>query len=717
MKFKHYIASISAITALLTACNQKLPAPVYTVGDADNDIVLKAGVSDSPVGLMTKAADENHGSHVAFTSGTMVALRVDGTWTGHVPEDVKQKTNATLGDASDNHNPLSTFSPAIFWDDYGTADPDNKNTGRAKGLTIYGAAVNGKDYLLDETGRSLAALNDESSTWASIAWNVGSPENCIINQKDAGWADYDLLTSNNVTEPNTYKFSQHNDGKLMEFTHAMTKVTVQLTAGLGFPRTNESQSATAYFEAQPEVTLKDFYYKGTVNAEAKTSTHEGSTASIQMHPDPAYEDKAHTATLDALVFPGNSFENATQILELTADGNTFKVTATELNKAIDEAISKKATTKYPAEAGDHSLQQAWNYLIKITVNKTDIAITATILNWKEIQTTEEAPKINVTATYGYAEGAVDGSTAFTGNYDLFRSLTKATGYDENTNTPGPIDYAARYTNPNWDKTIYWPDHQTHYFFRGVYPQVGTAASGTTAVGAEAVTTVSGNDVVAVANAEYTNATYPSDLAIAIPRKTNGDFDETCHDTGHTATEGICATEGVIKLNFEYAMSKIEIRLKSTAAAPGNIDMTNDNTTVEIIGGYAKARIKLSDGLHDAYADEDKGDYTLSKLETPVTDFRVTTRDAVVPQSIGNDVKFRVTVTTDNNSTPDTSDDKTDVYECQVNLIKVKDSETPVNEWAHGKHYIYELNVNKTAISTTATIKDWVTVNAEDDIWF
>lgn len=713
VRFCKYI--FGAALAALTACNVKLPAPVPPVGDADGAIVLRAGVNDGPVGPMTKA-DENHAKHVAFTENTEVALRVDGTWTGHDPVNVKKKTVATLGAKSNEHNPLSTYTPSIFWDDYGTADPVNESTGRAQGLTIYGAAVNGETSL--PTG--LSGLDATSGTWTSLAWNVGTPDGTnTINQKDAGWASYDLLTSNNVVGGNTYKFTEHNTGKLLEFTHAMTKVTVQLKADKGFPG-YDTDPASAHFEAQPEVTLKGFYYTGTVNVETKTSTpNTGSTANIQMHPDPAYDGSAHTATLNAMVFPGKAFNNADEILTLTADGNTFNVTAAELNKAIDKAITNKSTTKYPAAAGDRSLKQAWNYLIQITVQKTDIILSATILQWEEVATDPETPVINVTATYGYTAGAVSGSTAFTGDYDLFRSTTKATGYDENTTTPG-IDYAARYTDSNWDKTIYWPNHQTHYFFRGVYPQVGTAVSGTTALpNPEAVTTVNSKDVVAVANATYTTATYPSDLAIAIPRKADGSPDETCHDTGHTVTEGICATEGVINMNFEYAMSKVEVRLKSSAVGAGHIAMTKGNTKVEIIGGYNKARIQLSDGLHDAYVDAtDKGDYTLSKLLSPADGFLVTTLDAVVPQNIGDGVKFRITVTTGNNGTPlDPSDDPTDVYECRVNLIKVKNTTTAVNEWAHGKYYIYELDVNKTAVKMEATITDWTRVEGEEDVWF
>lgn len=732
MSIKSYI--YIATLAILASCSDDMTSPTYTVGEAINAITLRAGINEGGEGVHTRAGAEDHHTtpgHVNFTDGTKLRLRVDGTWTGHAPEAVSKTTTATTGDQTGNdnlHNKVDfTDAEQLYWDDYGTADPSNATTGRTTGLTIYGVAVNG------------VTTAPAVSSWTAQPWNVGEPSTGVINQT-GGWATKDFLTSNNIqvvdnekpyATDGTYKFQNYIDdlkngtttsSNLLEFTHAMTKITVNLTAGEGFPGWSSATPNDGKFENEPSVTLKSFYYTGNVNVEAKTSNATTSNkADINMHLTATAINK-HTATLDALVFPGNQFSatigaapnytptSATDILELNADGNIYKVTAAQLVKAI-------AGTSITGTPVNGTLEQGKNYILNIIVNKTDIEVTATIKNWVNVPTEDALPKINVTATYGYTAGTLS-STAFTNNYDLFRSTVKATGYDEDTSADG-IQYAARYTSPNWSKTIYWPDHQTHYFFRGVYPQVGTVVSGTTALASpEAVTKANGNDVVAVANATYTEATYPSDLAIAIPRGTTpGSYDENCKESGHTSQEGICATEGTIHMNFEYAMSKVEVRLKSTATGQGHIALTKENTKVEIIGGYSKARIKLSDGLHDGYVDADKGNYTLSNLTTAETGFLVTTRDAIVPQVIGNDVIFRITVTNDNGTPGDTSDDTTDVYECKVNLINVKNTTTPVTEWAHGKHYIYELDLNKTDVVVTATLKDWVEITASDNVWF
>ena len=90
---------------------------------------------------------------------------------------------------------------------------------------------------------------------------------------------------------------------------------------------------------------------------------------------------------------------------------------------------------------------------------------------------------------------------------------------------------------------------------------------------------------------------------------------------------------------------------------------------------------------------------------------MTTFDAVMPQVLGDDVLFKITVTN--------ADGTHDVYHAQVNTIKgAKNGETPalITEWKHGEHYIYTLDVKKSQIFVSATITDWTTVDASDDVW-
>lgn len=704
------------LAALLTACSDELTAPTYTVGEAVNAVTLRAGISEGGNSVQTRAVDGNHagnangGDHVPFkiSPATQLRLRVDGTWLGKGFSDdlVSKLTTATIGAVTgyeNKHNVVSfSNSEQLYWDDYGTADPANMpsvvGNGRDKGLTIYGVAVEG------------LATAPAVSDWKALSWTLDADQTGGFNKKD-------LLISNNVTSTadGTYKFDDYvydltNDpdrsSNLLEFTHAMSKITVNLVAGEGFPTTGVGATAKK-FTAVPEVLLTSNLYgetsksewaytAGTVNVMTGAVSSPNTLDAITTATTKT-DDTEFTVIKEALVVPGSAFAENAQVLSILADGNRYYVSSEKMRAAISAAIT---ASKHP---DSYTTQPGKNYVFQVTVNKTGIEVTATIKDWENVTAAPVTPIINFSGCYG------ETGTNFGKGFTLYRSTNVDGSYisgiaEGNSST---VSYnASAYT---MSPQLYWPDHQTHYFFRGVWPQVGTAVGPATG-------NVKAN-AIDVTNVTYVPGKYPSDLMIGMPRKADGTTDEHCKTTHNV--DGICATdaadgathatEGLIHLNFEYAMSKVEVRLKSSATDASHIDLTKDNTTVEIVGGYNKARIKLSDGLHDTYADADKGNYTLSNLTTAETGFLVTTRDAIVPQEIGNDVIFRITVTNDNGTT--------DVYQCKVKLINEQGTTTPVTEWAHGKHYIYELDLNKTAINVTATLTDWVEVTAKDNVWF
>ncbi|MCQ2222180.1 MAG: fimbrillin family protein [Bacteroidaceae bacterium] len=756
----NFIASVFLLSACVNSVEETAIRANFTVGDEDNEIVLMAGVRDGGTSVTTRAADPGHSNHTPFKSVTKMALRIDGTWLGNDPESIIKSTSATITTnkvKDDKHNEVKfEGTEKCYWDDYGTADPANmslKNAsdeeqhvgnGRDKGLTIYAACVEG-----ESTAPTI-------SSWTSQPWSVGTPTSGVINQT-GGWANVDLLTSNNITASadGTYKFddwmndlknSSSTASNLLIFTHAMTKITVELTAGLGF--------VDSKFVGNPTVKLLGFYYTGNVNVVNKSSSPT-STANIDMHRSDGGAGNT-TATYDALVFPGNTFDNGTDILTLTADGNTYFVTAKELNAAIQKAIDETATTGYPTNM-DNALLHGWNYKLKITVNQTDIKVEATIVDWKDVEADEEAPKINFSQCYGQ-----DG-TNFGKDFTLYRSKNVTGSYingltEDNSST---VSYASsKYT---MSPQLYWPDHQTHYFFRGVWPVVDSKDTSAEPQQLGPTSSQVKASYVEVANVAYKQGYYPSDLMIGMPRKEDGTLDETCK-AGHNK-QGICATdaaedgthannkEGLIHLNFEYAMSQVEVELKtvdSPDAAKVNI---NANTVVELVNVYNSGEVKLSDG--SVSVSGDKGSYTLDVVEGSGNELK--RHSAIVPQVLtysteeaqkANNLRFKITVTNDDavlyanaaeyNAAKGTSIDDdafaaltdeqktktpatTDVYYADVNPIlksgSTSEKVAPNGQWESGVHYKYILTLSKTAIKVTATLKDWVTVTASDNIWF
>lgn len=651
---------------LVSACSEDSYPISYTVGEADNAITLRAGLGDEGIGVQTRATEtqEEHDKHTPLTPGATAILRINGGWTGHTPNVVSQTTLATIGAISDKHNSLS-MSPQLYWDDYGTANPAN-TAGRDGGLTILAASAGNK---------FTSKNNILDPEWTAFSWTLPTDQS-------NGWENADLLTSNNILY-RTLKFDEvktNTANDLLIFTHAMSKVTVNLTADEGFPFTNGDPC----FETNPKVTLLGFTYSGMVNIKEKILTPTTSaTADIQCHLTTGGAGQ-HVATFTALVFPGCSFNDDTEIIHLDADGNRYIVTAAKINEKIDEINSVK------------KFVQGKDYVFNIIVKKTKIIISATIKDWVQVDSEPVTPEINISADYGQ----IVSGNPFTKSYDFFRSLTMASGYDADADRSG-VNPAATYTydamnsTGSWNKTLFWPNHDTHYFFRGVYP-----------VGQTITTDAQNNEVIEVTNQSYTAGTVPSDLMIALPRSTGN-----CTHDQAVETYGICATKGTIYMNFEYAMSIVELRLKSGGTLGLDyVDLTQRGTEVEIINGYNKGSIMLKDGLHAPFTDADKGTYKLTTI-TPATGFQLNTLDAIVPQVLADDVLFKIKVVNENGTS--------DIYTAQVNKIKgAKSGEAlaPITEWQHGEHYIYTLDVRKTMIKVTATITNWVTLTADEPIW-
>lgn len=743
-----------AFLVLLSACSDDhLTSPTYTVGEADNAIVLRAGISEGGAGVMTRALanpDANHANHVSFKENTKVKLRVDGEWWKTADatsgDDVKKETVAQIGDivsnTNDRHRELKDYTPQLYWDDYGTADPSNVKTttqtqerGRNKGLNIYGIAVDGKTSLPSTP----LDLNANNLAWDNISWNVGSVSNNVINQK-SGWGDYDLLTSNNVlynaseAEDNAYKFDNRDAGKLLEFTHAMSKITVNLTAGEGFVDNK--------FVNKPEVTLLNFYYTGNVNVEAKTSSPtDNATTNISAHlakvkatsgatewsEAPTTWASSHQTQYDALTFPGNSFSDNIDIIKIEADGNIYYVNATKINVANTETNNK--------------FEQGKNYVFKITVNKTGIDnIEATVKDWEDVTAGNEAPVINIVTNYGdpTTGGTNPSVSTFTKDYTFLRSLNNPAGspasdinqgYKDNRWMKNGTTSYKMYDEAtgNTESPLYWSDHSSHYFFRGVYPRLGTSGDGVP-VKSQIIENTVTYDVIAVNNEKYTHdeasGHCPSDLLIAYPHPyedAENQYATQCRHNQDIETNGICATEGKIVMNFEHAMSQVEVKLVTNITQGATNSVTFDkNTKVEIIGGYKDGYILLKDGSSNFYG-KTVADYKMHREhESTNAAYHNDYLDAIIPQSLvaadgtTPTLKFKITVKSENHA----SDTDVDTYETVMGIKDIPiQGGSKTNIWEPGKKYIYTLTITKTGIVSVATIKDWEEVEASEKVWF
>lgn len=700
MKISAYIYPLFAL-ALMAGCSKE--TPVYSVGDADNEILVKAGIAEgADRSVVTKAGSEDsHSSHVAFTGGTRLSLQVSGRWTGHDPETVVSTTVGTVATASGSHNAVS-IDPDIYWDDFGTADPANASTGRAEGLSIYGVAVNGVS--------TAAVVND----FSALAWNLAADQS-------TGWSAKDLLVSNNVRPEGAdgaYKFSQKNDGKLLEFRHQMSKITFRLIANDGFETSSAVGSTARKFAAVPQVVLTSNvgtstsvdewpFLSGSVNVTDGSVSAQGDRSKVTMR-TMSTTDATYTVIKDALVVPGSCFGSADTdiIARIDADGNIYYVSAEKIRAKM---LSLDSSTDFRTEAGK-------NYVITVIVNKTRIDVTATVLDWTDVVAEEVEPVIDVNASYG--DG---GAPAEFSAFSFYRSIALDSGYstDNTENASGFFAAESVVSNPSapgaewvFSPVLHWPSHDIHYQMRGVWPLTVTDADDVTSPKVEtSVHDTKEYQVIKVGNAMYQQGTFPSDLMVARPDVA---ADVECSNPDHSHkylfSDGVCATEGTVNLEFAYMMSKVEVVLSTTE---GSDKVNLSGAKVEVTNVFTSGEIKIGDRA--AFTSGSVSDYMLN----PVAGSAEKRLDAIVPQSLTyttpraeSNVRFRITIFN--------ADGTKDIYHADVAPIRKNGSTelvAPDGRWESGVHYIYNLKLSKTKIDAVATVTDWVKAVADEEIWF
>lgn len=680
---------------LLTACRDDVTPP-YTVGPADNAITLRAGIREGGEGVVTRAAGD---PHVAFSATTQTRLYVEGAWHGTVTKYTNCTTGAADftfdGSANDTH-PLGSFTPQLYWDDYGTADPDN-TTSRANGLAVYGVAVEGLSPLPSE----LTSITGDS--WTNLSW--------IVNTDGSDVLQKDLIVSNNhgdnsASDKTGIKFDQRTSDKtngnyvknILEYKHMMSKVTFVLTAGAGF--------TDSKFTNTPEVVLTRNLYNQTSETEycytagsvnIKTATATGSTlGTVKLQH--LNTTAAGVVTEHALIYPGSNFGDADNavIARIKADDNIYYVTAAKIRAALTA----------DANHSDKNTKSGYNYIIKITVDKTEIHVTATIKDWLDVEAGSETPKINVVANVGDAT-AVANTKDRMPSFDFYLSdaagANASTAYDKKATATKPTEGADGATVWAFDNPLYWPNHQIHYLMRGVSPTNTTVSSGK----------------IAVSNIDYdAAATSMSNLLVGAPVIAANTM---CGNGDHTAvdmsTGGICAREGKINLTFNYLMSQLEVRLTTAAStAPEYVNLTN--AKVELVNVYNEGQVDIHDKTVTTTGST--GVFEVKHVGTEDANYR---HSAIVPQDLtfttaGATTNLRFKITIYKNGDPGQGVD--DIYYTDIYPIKKTGSEdmvAPNHKWESGVHYIYNLYIEKTAIKVTATIKDWIPIEASDNVWF
>ena len=574
MRLRHYLYIVSLVA--LSACNSE---ELNTSDTTDGEIRLSAATIGGNTAVTTRTT--TLGEPKAFTEGTAIALQVSGTWTKESSSETVVKTPTATAAASTTTANSLTLNPALYWDDFGTADPNNKDTGRANGLTIYGAAMDG---VTDET--KAPNVGD----WTALSWDLGADQTSGISTKD-------LLLSNNVSGTNTYKFS--DSSKQLEFKHVLSKITVNILAGTGFTDNK--------FTSDPEVVLTSntttewAYTSGTFDVTTGALKLDSLNAVTMAQAATAATD--YTVTKEALVMPGSTFNSdAATIMRINADGNIYYITAEKIRTAID-ATDHANGTAYPTKAGK-------NYIFKVIVNKTGVEVTATVKDWDTVDSEQETSAISFTAD---VKKNSDGNGNNLGNDNSLKSGDSFSLWMSTNNTSfGSIATTATYDADDSkfvnSPAIYWPNSSTSYYFRAL-------AQKTDSKTLDAVTAFNvnkGTDLLWGTTAAHTG--------------TEADG-TTTHDYAESAV--INPRTGAVPLIFKHAMSNVVVELSTSTDAASEVNLTDATVTMSNL--YTNGKIDIAGGTVSVPDDSEKSTVTVSG-ET-----------IMVPQTIGDTSKMTITL--------------------------------------------------------------------------
>lgn len=604
-------------------------------------------------------------------------------------------TLATTGEADGTVSKL-TFNPVRYWDDAHS---------RSSALSVWAVAVpgvtGGANAKIVAPWNGKAAWSGTSPANKQLAWSISAAQNTST------MAAEDLCFSNNIANyiptsgtDRRLKYKMVNSefdktGKLV-FYHALSKITVKVVEGAGFDVTSLSDFNFDVKTSEQDVagavpfTMKGFSLGGTFDVATGEFNSVNSTTTITSLHNAGKTAEGYT--LEALVMPGTNLSTLSldDAMAFSLDGNAFKVSSATLLAKVREGISNDSWTTI--EAGK-------NYVFTLRINKTAIKVSATVKDWEVLNAAPDAPIIKVTDSYGVEANATT-LKAFTSDFSFLRSTSINSNYADEADAV----YSSGYT---LSPALYWPDHNTHYFFRGIWPLIDDAA------GHVPVASFVGKNAISVANCTYSADTYPSDLMLGYPRTaaaapTGGADNKHC--TAHNldvSLNGICATEGEIRMNFQRAMTRVTVKLVSSEEGAKDRVEFNEHTIIEIVDGYTSGKINLADGSSD-FTDVSKTAWTMPLVGTDYANRSC----AVVPQSLGTDgaldnLKFRITV----------GDGVTqDKYETVLGIRNIKVGGNYITDWEPGKHYQYTLTITKTGIVIKATLKDWDEVKGSEEIW-
>lgn len=770
-----YIPALLAVAALgLSACStEELPD---NGGNTDGKTAIEFAMSNT--GGIGMSLD----SRAGFGQSTRIVMRIgstNGSETKYTRTTATASKQVTTGTQDYSTVTFAQGTEMRYWDDA---------HGRTSQLSVYAVAIPDKNSgtLLPETKLSIGTLG-ENSKWASestpdntIAWTVSA------DQSTAGTvSNQDLCYSNNIQtggKNGVYRYSFidpvgyptfpgcNEDGTIkpglkdgvmkyttpsasepgkfdrghMIFRHALTRITVKLTAGEGY------DPSTAFVVDHVQINNIRLADGTNTKLNLVDGTWSGYTTDqtiTKMETATPQTGATHHREFVAQTIPGDEIDqNSTENrLELVVDNNIYYIT----DKMLFTAFSKSATDDI---SGDTlTLRQGRNYEINVTVSKKKIDnITASIIPWATVTSSN----MDVNNAYIQLELYDPSGTAIDGSYSsnpplLFRLDDPSQNFIFSDDQWKHYKWYTKYdkysslawdgTNSRWTTNLFFETNYASYHFRMTNEKtdnkihLGPGSSGPFGEADYFDIDTSEKDIwwgapmlkTATLKYDYEHtASVTSGTDYTSPL--DGGFSSSIH-------WGIAATESPIEFTMLHIKSQIDVVLKTTTG-PDAVKLYDETKSgddryakVKVVRAFNSGNVELGRGM--VKTSDSAGEYVM-KLPTYNSrfyDYFATANEATnaywsyyVPQELvrnsgaNADDFVGIEITT-----PDGN-----VYKIN-RLSEIKASAVgseagqgqaesqKILRWLPNHHYTYTFTLTKTGITATATVTKWNEVTAGD----
>ncbi len=647
-------------TLVVTACSPSALTTDELPTGAEGLTPLTLSATLDEKGPLARA----NGTAFEANDGLVAYLR-HVTWDGTVGGTITEAANITLADytsaklvaftpgtLTDEAYPLTATTP-LYWDDFSNSaseDTDLRTAGHYL-QAYYGYAVNSRTDAATAHGQLTTALNNGNTATGTLTWTVPTDQTDSQTQQEC-----DLLWAK-AQDPVKYEHATTRAGLTLPYTHALCRLTVALVAADGFSTgaftnttvTTAGLNKTATFSAP------------TTEITGATTGSDSEAGIIRLR-----GEAETTATVAGQTLPARSFSGLFVPHTLLTAGNVLATIADVDGNHYTLPLTEEILTAWATGLDGHQTQAAHHYKLTVTLRKQAVAVSATLADWSDVSA-EAQGSIQFTADVPTI--ALSDQTDLE-SFRLYRS-SQETLTEEGLQSATTCTFVADAEQPdkgswNNDPAIYWANASTSYHFRALAEQ-GEGGKYTARAG-EGLTARQGQDLL-----------WGTSGATAIPPRT-----------------------GTVPLTFEHLLSKLTVKLTTTAASPDTeaakrVDLDGALLTLSPLA--TTGTVRLIDGSLELDAAQENAIEKFAAQTHPVDEKPPLNNYIVLPQTLGDDVTLRLTL----------ADGTT--YRVQLNTCTATVDETPqpVTAWERGRHYTYTLHVEKEAVRLAASVQDWVEV--------